>query len=96
MIRERGLTVKACGGFVLRNIAGEYMLMPTGAMIGSFNGTVLMNELSAFIWEKLQAPVTRDGLLKEILSHYDVDEETAASDLDAVLAQLKQLSVIEE
>lgn len=88
--------MKACGGFVLRNIAGEYMLMPTGAMIGSFRGAVLMNELSAFLWEKLQSPITRDDLLSEILAHYSIDEETAAADLDAALAELKQMRVIEE
>lgn len=88
--------MKASSDFVLRDIAGEYILMPTGAMIGSFHGAVLMNSLSAFIWEKLQQPVTRDGLLAEILASYEVDEETAAADLDATLAQLRQMQVIEE
>ena len=88
--------MKACGEFVLRNIAGEYMLMPTGAMIGSFRGAVLMNEMAAFLWEKLQTSATRDELLAEILAHYSIDEETAAADLDAALAEMKQMKVIEE
>jgi hypothetical protein len=87
--------VKASDGFVLRNIAGERMLLPTGERIAAFRGAVLMNELSAFIWEKLQSPITRDGLLAEILAQYAIDEETAAADLDAVLAQLKQMGIIE-
>ena len=88
--------MKACTGFVLRNIVGEYMLMPAGERIGSFRGALLLNELSAFIWDKLQTPVSRDGLLAEILAHYDIDEETAAADLDAALENLKQLGTIEE
>lgn len=72
------------------------MLMPTGDMIGSFRGAVLMNELSAFLWEKMQTSITRDGLLAEILAHYAIDEETAAADLDAALAEMKQMRVIEE
>ena len=87
--------MKACTGFILRNIAGEYILMPTGDKIGAFRGTVLMNELSAFIWEQLQTPVSRDDLLSRILDRYDTDEKTAAADLDALLAELKQMEVIE-
>ncbi len=88
--------MKACDGFILRHVVGEYILMPAGDNIAKFRGTVLMNELSAFIWEQLQAPVTRDELLDRILDKYEIDSETAASDLDAVLAELKQMGVVEE
>ncbi len=88
--------MKASDGFVLRNIAGECMLLPAGERIAAFRGAVLMNELSAFIWEKLQSPITRDGLLAEILAQYAIDEETAAADLDAALTQLKQMGILEE
>ena len=88
--------MKARDGFILRNIAGEYMLMPAGAMVGTFRGTVLMNELSAFLWEKLQVPRTRSDLLSEVLVQYRIDEDTAAADLDAVLADMKQMGIIEE
>ena len=88
--------MKARDGFILRNIAGEYMLMPAGAMVGTFRGTVLMNELSAFLWEKLQEPRTRRDLLSEILVQYSIDEDTAAADLDAVLADMKQMGIIEK
>ena len=88
--------MKASDGFVLRNIAGERMLLPVEERIATFRGAVLMNELSAFIWEKLQSPITRDGLLAEILAQYAIDEETAAADLDAALTQLKQMGILEE
>ena len=88
--------MKACDGFVLRNITGEWLLMPTGDRIGTFRGSVLMNELSAFVWEKLQAPTTRSELLSEILDAYEIDEDKATADLGALLEDLKQMGVIEE
>ncbi len=88
--------MQACNGFVLRNIADEWLLMPTGDNIRQFGGTVLLNEVSAFIWEKLQQPVTRDGLLKEMLDEYATDEATAAAALDALLAEMKQMGIIQE
>ena len=88
--------MKACTGFVLRNITGEYLLMPTGDRIAAFHGAVWMNELSAFVWEKLQTSMTYGELLEQILNVYEIDEITAAADLDALLADLKSLGVIEE
>ena len=41
--------MKAVNGFVLRNVVDEYILMPKGDNIGKFNGTILMNEVSAFV-----------------------------------------------
>lgn len=88
--------MQARTGFILRNIMGERLLMPIGENVGRFGGPILLNEVSAFIWEKLQAPATRDGLLKEVLDAYEIDGATAAADLDALLADLKQLGVIQE
>lgn len=88
--------MKTCEGFILRNLMGEYVLMPVGDNIAKFRGTVLMNELAVFVWEKLRSPVTRDELLQEILNAYEVDLETASEDLDALLAELGQLGVIED
>ena len=88
--------MKVKDGFVLRSVVGEWMLMPTGDNFGTFHGTLVMNELSAFIWEKLRTPTTRDALLKDILAEYEVDENTAGRDLDALLAELKSIDLIEE
>ena len=43
--------MKAKSGFILRNVVDEYILMPTGDNIGKFNGTILLNEVSALVWE---------------------------------------------
>ena len=88
--------MKARNDLILRNLAGEYVLMPTGAAIKDFHGTVVMNELSAFIWEKLQSPADRRALLDAILESYDVDEATAAADLDALLERFRRLEILEE
>lgn len=88
--------MKANPGFVLRNVVDEYILMPTGDNIGKFNGTVLLNEVSALVWEKLQNPISREDLLKAILDEFEVERAVAAADLDALLAKLKEYGVISE
>lgn len=88
--------MKARDGFVLRNVVDEYILMPTGDNIGQFNGTVLLNSVSAFIWEKLQTPVSKDELLKAVLDEFEVDKATASADLDILLKTLRGYGIIED
>ena len=87
--------MKAKSGFVLRHVVDEYILMPTGDNIGKFNGTVLLNEVSALVWEKLQNPMTREDLLQAILDEFEVDRATASADLDALITTLQRYGVIE-
>ena len=93
---EEERDMKAKSGFVLRNIVDEFILMPTGDNIGKFNGTVLLNEVSAFVWEKLQNPISKEDLLKAILDEFEVDKAVAVADLDMLLIKLKEYDVIEE
>lgn len=86
--------MKAKEGFVLRNIVGEFILMPVGDNIGKFKGTILLNEVSAFIWEKIQNPISKEELLREILEQFEVEESVAAADLDALLAKFEEYDVI--
>ena len=88
--------MKAKTGFVLRKVVDEQILMPVGDNIGQFNGTVLMNDVSAFVWEKLQEPATKEELLQAVLSEFEVDEETASRDLDELLEKFAGLGIIEE
>lgn len=88
--------MKAKGEFILRNVVGEHVLFPIGDNINHFNGTLLMNEVSSFIWEQLQKSVTRDDLLAAVLNHFNVDEARAAADLDTLLAKLREYGVIED
>lgn len=93
---KEGTDLKAKEGFVLRDIVGEKILMPTGGNIGKFKGTVLLNDVSAFVWNKLQTPMSRDDLLAAILDEFEVEESVAAADLDALLATFDEYGVIEK
>ena len=87
--------MNAKAGFVLRNIVGEHILMPVDENIGKFKGTVLLNDVAAFIWEKLQDPIAKEDILKAILDEFEVDEETASKDMEALLEKLDGFGLIE-
>lgn len=87
--------IKQKQGYILRNIMGEQMLCPTGTEMQKFKGSIIMNELAAFIWNSLQTPVDIEYLETLIISEYDVDEEQVKADLRTILDTFNEYGIIE-
>ena len=83
-------------GYILRNIMGEYMLFPVGTEMQQFEGTILLNELAAFIWNKLQTPVEFEDIMIAIQKEYDVDEEHLKCDLTGIINTFSEYGIIEK
>lgn len=79
---------------VKRDIAGDVILVPVGESVYDSNGLFALNELGAFLWDKLPQAQTRDDLLEAVLAEYDVPREQAAKDLDEFLSNLKKFGII--
>lgn len=67
--------------FVLREIAGDYVIIPTGKTVLEFNGLATINEVGVFLWKLLQDEISEEELVNKLLEEYDVDEETARTDV---------------
>lgn len=88
--------LKAKKELILRELADEYVVFPIGKSVDSFSKTFLLNETAAFIWQKLQTPLSFDDLLKAIVDTYDVEEAKARADLDDILNQFRAMNMITE
>ena len=71
--------------FVLLEIAGEYISIPTGKTVLEFNGLITVNEVGVSLWKMLQQDVTQEDLVKGILDEYDVEESVAREDIQEFL-----------
>ena len=74
--------------FVLREIAGDYVIIPTGKTVLEFNGLITVNEVGVSIWKMLQEEVTFDQIVQNILEEYDVEESVAREDIREFLDTL--------
>jgi hypothetical protein len=88
--------MKIKGSFVLREIVDEHIVMPVGENISKFEGALVLNDVSAFLWEHLKAPICREDLLALLLAEFDVEEAVAKKDLDAFLNQLREHDPLDE
>ena len=81
--------------FVLREIAGDYIIIPTGKTVFDFNGLITLNEVGVSLWKMLQNEVTFDDLLQGVLDEYDVEPAVAREDIQECLEQLVNRGIIE-
>ena len=81
--------------FVVREIMGEYVLVPSGDAALEFGGMITTSEVGSFLITHLKEDVTEDVLVDKLMSEYEVDRETAAADVTEFLSKLKQLEIIE-
>lgn len=80
--------------FVVREILGEYVLVPMGEGALAFSGMISTSETGALLAKALEKDVSREALVTLLTTEYEVDTETAAADVDAFLAQLNQLDLL--
>ena len=81
--------------YILREIAGDYIIIPTGKTVVDFNGLITLNEVGVSLWKMLQNEVTFDDLLQGILDEYDVEPAVAREDIQEFLDQLVNRGIIE-
>ena len=80
--------------FILRDIAGDKILVATGKASEHFNGMITLNDVAAFIWENIDDCESEDILVDKILDEFDIDRETAVEDARDFIGQLLKCGML--
>ena len=88
--------MKRNANFILREIAGENILVATGEAAQIFNGMITLNEVASFIWKNIDECKTVDKLIASILDEFDIDDETARRDVENFTTQLIRIGMVIE
>lgn len=81
--------------FIVRKIAGEHVLVPTGSTAEEFNGMMTMTETAALIWENLEKVDSLEEMIDLVMQEYEVDQETAERDVTALVNELVRIGFIQ-
>ncbi len=81
--------------FNVREIAGEYILVPMGAGALQFSGMVTTNAVGATICDCLKEETTDEKILARLLDEFDIDEVTAKADMETFLQSLEKAGLLE-
>lgn len=80
---------------IKREIAGDVVLVPVGKTVYEANGLFILNDVGAFLWDKLPQAEDEDVLLEAVLREYEVTPETAKEDITAFLRKLREMDIID-
>ena len=87
--------MKIKNNFVLKKIAGSYVVVPVRTKAVDFSGIIKLSESGAFLWQLLEKGADREELIAKMLEEYAVDEATAAADIDRFITKLREADLIE-
>ena len=81
--------------FILREIAGECVLVPTGATSQEFNGMITISDTARFIWENIEKADSLEEMIQMVLYTYEIDVETERWDTIDLVCALVENGFIE-
>lgn len=76
-------------GFILRKVAGNHVVVPIGQAVLDFNGMMNLNDTGAFLFERMIGGTTREELIRALVNEYEIDEQLAATDVDAFIEKVE-------
>ena len=79
---------------VLRELAGDYALIPIGSDILKNNGLFSLSETGARIWQLLPEAETERDIVDALLEEYETDRGTLEKDVREFLEQLRESEIL--
>lgn len=81
--------------YILREVAGTYVVLPVGKATVNFNGMLTLNNSGVMLWKLLEEDTSAEALAEMLCTQYDVSEETARKDVEEFLDILKKADCLE-
>lgn len=86
--------MKLKNGFVLREVAGQTVVLPAGGGL-DLNMMITLNDTGKFLWTLLENETNVENLVSALLKEYDVDKLTAQNAVENFIATLKNHEFLE-
>ena len=81
--------------FVIRKVAGVWVVMAIGAESMSFNKMLKLNETGAFLWELLAEETDSQSMAEALAAEYGIDRAIALKDVDAFVESIGKAGCLE-
>lgn len=83
---------------ILREVAGEYVIVPTGRRAREVTNVVCISSSAAYLWDYMKDhEFSKEELVQRILEHYQgVTMEQAEQDIDRFLKVLSDNGILDD
>ena len=87
--------MKINDNFVLRQVAGSWIVLSVADETVNFNGMLTLNETGYMLWKLLEKGSSREALAQALTDEYDVTYAEALADVDEYLGKLERVGCLE-
>lgn len=90
--------LKLKDGLILREVAGQYVIVPTGKRVQEITSIVYISSSAAYLWDYMKDnEFEKEDLVQRIMEHYTgVTEEQAGEDVEKFLKTLADNNVLDD
>ena len=88
--------MKIKDGFVVRDLAGQSIVVALGEASKTFNGMIKLNDTGRLIWDMLAEGRIKDEIIDRFTAEYDVEREIAERDVTAFIETLQGADILEQ
>lgn len=88
--------MKLKADYVLRQIAGAWVVLPIGETAVDFSGMLRLNESGAMLWRILEQEADKQALVDALTGEYNVSSVQADADVEEFLDKLVQAGCLEK
>lgn len=86
---------KRSSNFELKEIGGEFLLIPRGATTVDYNNVTVFNEAGAFLFCALDEPKGVDAFADMLVEKYNIQPEEAKTDAAAYVQKMLDAGIVE-
>lgn len=85
--------MKLKNGFILREIAGECVVVATDSAL-NLDGMITLNSTAKTLWQALEQGAEMDDLIRALTDEYEVGADTARVAAEAFVEKLKEMDAL--
>lgn len=89
------MKMKLKDGFVLRQVGGQTVVLPSGSEL-DLNMMITLNDTGKFLWERLEKGAEIPELVKALCKEFEVEEGRANDGVAAFVGNLKSHGFLED
>lgn len=82
--------------YVMREVAGQEIVIAIGEESGRFKGMINLNRTGRDVWTCLKNGMDLNETVKKIVDKYEVDSNIVAQDVEKMVDKLYKVGVLEK
>ena len=94
--KEQRRKYRIKSGYILREIAGEYAIVPVDTESVFSNAVMAPNDSAAFLWKAFEQPSTIEDVVRKGLQEYDVTEDVIRKSTEYFVKDTLDYKILEE